>query len=73
MVRRLASDIPALWRAPTTTARDRQAIARLMLERVVILVHGERAREPDVPLGRGRRDPAHADPPGSALRAAGAF
>jgi DNA invertase Pin-like site-specific DNA recombinase len=44
MVRRLASDIPALWRAPTTTARDRQAIARLMLERVVILVHGESER-----------------------------
>jgi hypothetical protein len=43
-VRRLASDIPALWRAPTTTARDRQAIARLMLERVVILVHGESER-----------------------------
>ena len=39
-VRHLASDIPALWRAPTTTARDRQAVARLMLERVVILVHG---------------------------------
>ena len=43
-VRRLASDIPALWRAPTTTARDRQAVARLMLERVVILVHGESER-----------------------------
>jgi len=43
-VRRLASDIPALWWAPTTTARDRQAIARLMLERVVILVHGESER-----------------------------
>jgi DNA invertase Pin-like site-specific DNA recombinase len=43
-VRRLASDIPALWRAPTTTARDHQAIARLMLERVVILVHGESER-----------------------------
>jgi DNA invertase Pin-like site-specific DNA recombinase len=43
-VRRLASDIPALWRAPTTTARDHQAIARLMLERVVIRVHGESER-----------------------------
>jgi DNA invertase Pin-like site-specific DNA recombinase len=43
-VRRLASDIPALWRAPTTTARDRQAIARLMIERVVIRVHGESER-----------------------------
>jgi DNA invertase Pin-like site-specific DNA recombinase len=43
-VRRLANDIPALWRAQTTTARDRQAIARLMLECVVILVHGESER-----------------------------
>ena len=73
-VRRLAEDIPALWHAPSTTAHDRQTIARLMLERVVVLVHGEtRAGGPDVPLGRGRRDPAPADPPGSALRAAGAF
>ena len=43
-VRQLAEDIPALWRAPSTTARDRQAIARLMLERVVILVHGQSER-----------------------------
>jgi hypothetical protein len=39
-IRRLAEDIPALWTAPTTTAADRQAIARLMLERVVITVAG---------------------------------
>ena len=39
-IRRLAKDIPALWTAPTTTAADRQAIARLMLERVVITVAG---------------------------------
>ena len=39
-VRRLAEDIPALWRAPSTTARDRQTIARTMLDRVVVLVHG---------------------------------
>ena len=39
-IRRLADDIPALWTAPSTTAADRQAIARLMLERVVITVAG---------------------------------
>jgi DNA invertase Pin-like site-specific DNA recombinase len=39
-IRRLAEDIPALWTAPATTAADRQAIARLMLERVVITVAG---------------------------------
>src|SRR6476469_3854332 len=30
-IRRLTEDIPALWHAPTTTARDRQGIARLPL------------------------------------------
>ena len=39
-VRRLAENIPALWNAPSTTAADRQAIARVMLERVVITLRG---------------------------------
>ena len=39
-IARLATDVPALWCAPTTTAADRQAIARLMLERVVVTVDG---------------------------------
>src|SRR4051794_26507020 len=39
-VRLLADDVPTLWRATSTTASDRQAIARLMLDRVVILVRG---------------------------------
>ena len=43
-IRHLAEDIPALWRAPSTTARDRQTIARTMLERVVIYVHGATER-----------------------------
>ncbi len=32
----LASDIPALWRSTQTTSRDRQAIVRCLVERVVI-------------------------------------
>jgi hypothetical protein len=40
-IRRLAADIPALWHAPTTTAADRQAIIRQLVERVVISVRGE--------------------------------
>ena len=40
-IERLASDVPALWTAPTTTAADRQAIARLMLDRVVVTVQGK--------------------------------
>jgi hypothetical protein len=43
-IRQLTEDIPALWHAPTTTARDRQAIARLLLERVVVTVEGASER-----------------------------
>jgi excisionase family DNA binding protein len=39
-IRRLAEDVPALWRAPTTTQRDRQAVARLVLEQVAVRVDG---------------------------------
>jgi hypothetical protein len=37
-IRRLATDIPALWRASTTTSEDRQAIVRVLLERVLVTV-----------------------------------
>src|SRR5207249_5664998 len=40
-IRRLASDIPALWRAPSTTQTERQAIIRLLVHRVVVTVQGE--------------------------------
>ena len=43
-IRRLASDIPALWHAATTTAADRQAIIRQLVERVVVTVQGESER-----------------------------
>lgn len=36
----MASDIPALWRAPGTTPADRQAIVRHLVERVVVTVRG---------------------------------
>jgi DNA invertase Pin-like site-specific DNA recombinase len=39
-IQRLARDIPALWRAPTTTNADRQAIVRQLVERVVVTVQG---------------------------------
>jgi DNA invertase Pin-like site-specific DNA recombinase len=37
-IRALAADLPAVWRAPTTTPADRQRVARLLLERVVVTV-----------------------------------
>jgi DNA invertase Pin-like site-specific DNA recombinase len=43
-IRRLAEDVPALWQAASTTAADRQAIARLMLDQVTILVEGRSER-----------------------------
>jgi hypothetical protein len=35
-IRRLATDIPALWSAPTTTDADRKEIIRQVVERVVV-------------------------------------
>jgi DNA invertase Pin-like site-specific DNA recombinase len=40
-IRRLASDIPALWRAQGTTDVERQAIIRQLVDRVVVTVQGE--------------------------------
>jgi len=37
-IRALAADLPAVWSAPTTTPADRQRVARLLLERVVVTV-----------------------------------
>jgi DNA invertase Pin-like site-specific DNA recombinase len=42
-IRALAADLPAVWSAPTTTPADRQRVARLLLERVVVRV--DRASE----------------------------
>ena len=38
-IRTLAHDLPALWDAPTTTAKDRKEIVRHLVERVVVTVH----------------------------------
>lgn len=37
-IRSLATDLPALWQAETTTQANRQRIARLLLERVIVTV-----------------------------------
>jgi hypothetical protein len=37
-IRALATDLPAVWSAPTTSPADRQRVARLLLERVVVTV-----------------------------------
>ena len=40
-IRKLSSDIPALWHASTTTPKDRQTIVRQLIERIVVTVQGE--------------------------------
>lgn len=40
-VRALASDLPALWNAPTTTDADRKTILRQIIDKVVIQVEGD--------------------------------
>jgi DNA invertase Pin-like site-specific DNA recombinase len=37
----LTKDLPALWRAETTMRQERQTIARLLLERVIVTVIGD--------------------------------
>jgi DNA invertase Pin-like site-specific DNA recombinase len=37
-IRKLAQDLPALWKAATTTQEERQTIIRLLLERVLVEV-----------------------------------
>jgi excisionase family DNA binding protein len=37
-IRKLAHDLPALWKAATTTQEERQTIVRLLLERVLVEV-----------------------------------
>jgi len=48
-IRRLAQDMPGLWVASETTAQDRQAIVRLLLEQVTVDVQGD-SEQVDVTL-----------------------
>lgn len=40
-IRRLATDIPAIWHASSTTALERQTIVRQLIERIVVTVEGK--------------------------------
>jgi len=39
-IQNMTQDLPALWRAETTTQQERQTIARLLLERILVTVVG---------------------------------
>lgn len=43
-IRRLSEHLPQLWQASTTTPQDRQSIARLLLEQVIVNVEGNTER-----------------------------
>lgn len=43
-IHRLSQQLPQLWHAPTTTALDRQSIARLLLEEVTVTIEGDSER-----------------------------
>jgi len=38
---RLAEDVPGLWQAPDTTAKDRQEMVRVLVKRVTVEVQGD--------------------------------
>jgi DNA invertase Pin-like site-specific DNA recombinase len=40
-IRQLAVDIPEVWHAPSTTACERQAIVRQLIDRIIVTVQGE--------------------------------
>jgi DNA invertase Pin-like site-specific DNA recombinase len=40
-IRALATDLPALWHAETTTVEERQALVRIMIDEVIVLIDGE--------------------------------
>jgi Recombinase/Recombinase zinc beta ribbon domain len=70
-IRALAADLSAVWSAATTTPADRQRIARLLLERVVVTVDKASERV-DVMLHwvGGAVRPHHHRPPGDTLQPA---
>lgn len=39
LIRSLSENLPALWSAPTTSARDRQRVLRLLIQRITVHVH----------------------------------
>jgi len=44
LIRHLATDLPALWTASTTTVRDRKEILRHVLQRIMVDVQGQSER-----------------------------
>jgi DNA invertase Pin-like site-specific DNA recombinase len=55
-IRRMAQDIPALWHAPSTSAADRQALVRQLVEQVTVTLRGNSEKmQVDVQWAGGHR------------------
>ena len=55
----VSADIPTLWHAPETTARDRKQIIRLLTERIVVNVHRNSERADVTITWRGGQTGRH--------------
>ena len=70
-IQQLAQDLPATWHAATTRQDERQAIVRLMLERVLVeVVDGSEQVQCRLSLARRQPHRSSAGPPGGAPRSA---
>lgn len=58
-IRRLAADVPALWQAAATTAADRKAVVRTLIDRVTAFVRPDSERVRVTILWRGGASTDH--------------
>lgn len=59
-IRQLASDIPALWSASTTTSKERKEILRLLIDNIIVKVEGDTEKvEVEIHWSGGQKTQLH--------------